>query len=125
MECPTTHWTPTLQLDSNNNVAGFTPARFVSDVDTITTLSIDPKVTHPEMGEITAVLTYLVRVSPSTMETMRDRPISTATSAGSVGRISHQQRRSHSFYGETTEGIWSLNITDNLDATADGDVFLL
>ncbi|MBM73774.1 MAG: hypothetical protein CMK59_00120 [Proteobacteria bacterium] len=109
----------------NNNVAGFTSARFVSDIETITTLSIDLQVTHPEMGEITAVLT-----SPSgTSVTIYDGDH--AGQADFDGNLGWELSGGYpinsgdlySFYGETTEGIWSLNITDNIDANADGDVF--
>ena len=105
----------------NNNVAGFTSARFVSDAHTITTLSIDLSITHPEMGEITAVLT-----SPSgTSVTIYDGDH--AGQADFDGNLGWDYQINsgdlYSFYDETTDGTWTLTVTDTVDANADGDVF--
>ena len=100
----------TPELIPDDNTFGFTSARYINDSLTISTLSIDLQVTHPDMGELTAVLT-----SPAgtTVELVASSYAAQADFNGNIGwDFAFANGDLYSFYGEDTVGTWTLNVVD-------------
>ena len=120
----------------DDNVAGFTSARYISDSIDIRTMSVDLEITHPDMGEVTAVLT-----SPTgtAVQLVAASYAGTEDFDGNIGwDYAFAEGDLYSFYGEDTVGTWTLNIVDlgsgntgNLESWTmrfsedwDGDIFV-
>lgn len=89
---------------------GITSARYIADSQTIDTLSIDLDISHPDMGEVTVVLTTPSGVSPTVYDG------DNAGQANLTANIGWEQDLNtgnlYSFYGEDTVGAWTLNVVD-------------
>ena len=120
----------------DDNFSGFTSALYISDSHTISTLSIDLDITHPDMSELTVILT-----APSgTAITLLDGDFSGQTDFdGNLGWDNPINGGDlYSYYGEDTVGTWTLQLIDGVSGNTgelngwtvrfnedwDGDIFV-
>jgi subtilisin-like proprotein convertase family protein len=108
--------TPAVIPDNNNY--GFVSARAVGDAITVTTFSMDLAIDHPDMGEITVVLTSPEGTSVTIYD--GDHP----GQSGFDGNIGWDHEISggdlYSYYGESPVGVWTLTVTDSFGADTGG-----
>ena len=91
-------------------ITGITSARYIATATTITTLSLELDVTHPDMAEVTVVLT-----SPSgTALTIYDgNDAGVANFSRNIGwDAAFNSGNLYSFFGESTDGTWTMNVYD-------------
>jgi subtilisin-like proprotein convertase family protein len=100
----------------DNNSVGITSVRYISDILTVDTLSIDLQMTHDELGELSVTLT-----SPSgTTLTIYDggNPGETSFDDNIGWNVDFNSGNLYSYNGESTQGTWMLNVVDVTNGNA-------
>ena len=103
-------------LDGSNsipsgNAFGFTSARYIADSFTITTLTVDVVMTHPDMGEITLKLTSPAGTELILYDGNDPGQADLNTNFGWTTDIHGGNR--YAFHDEDVQGAWTLNVVDS------------
>ncbi len=95
----------------DNNVAGFTSARYIADSFSITTLTVNVAMTHPDVGEVTLKLTSPEGTELILYDGNNPGQADLNTNFGWDTEIQGGNR--YAFYDENVQGPWTLNVVDS------------